>query len=90
MLKITRNETSEPGSTTLRIEGRLVADSVEALASECRRSFGGAARVRLDLSGVTLIDGRGVSLLKDLRDCCLEILNCPPFVEGLLAGPHDR
>ncbi len=90
MLRITRSETIERGATTHRVEGRLVAESVEALASECRRSLSTTPRVRLDLSGVTFIDGRDVSILKDLRDCCLEILNCPSFVEGLLAGPRDR
>ncbi|MEX2223990.1 MAG: STAS domain-containing protein [Candidatus Rokuibacteriota bacterium] len=90
MLRITRSETSELDATTLRVEGWLVADSLEALANECRGSLGRTSRVRLDLSGVTFIDGRGVSLLRDLRGSCLEILNCPPFVEGLLAGPPDR
>ncbi len=90
MLKITRSEASESGVSTLRVEGRLVADSVEVLENECRRSLRGAPRVRLDLSGVTFIDGRGVSLLGHLRGPCLEIVNCPSFVEGLLSGADDR
>lgn len=90
MLRVTRNAASESGVTTFKVEGRLVADSVEVLENECRRSLRGTPRVRLDLSGVTFIDGRGVGLLRDLRSSCLEILNCPSFVEGLLSGPDDR
>jgi anti-anti-sigma regulatory factor len=90
VLKITRNEAGEAGVSILKVEGRLVADSVGVLENECRRPLRGASRVRLDLSGVTFIDGRGVSLLGHLRGPCLEIVNCPSFVEGLLSGADNR
>jgi ABC-type transporter Mla MlaB component len=90
VLRITRDEAGESGVSTLRVAGRLVADSVEVLENECRRSLHGAPRVRLDLAGVTFIDGRGVSLLGHLRGPCLEIVNCPWFVEGLLSGADNR
>ena len=43
--------------------------------------------VRLDLSAVTFVDGRGVAALRHLGANDLEIVNCPEFIGELLRIP---
>jgi len=90
LLRITGIEDGQPGVTTLKVEGRLVADSVGVLEQECRGPRRDSPKIRLDFSRVTFIDGRGVDLLRRLRASGVEIANCPPFVECLLDATGDR
>lgn len=90
MLRITSTRDDESELITLKVEGRLVADAVGLLERECGRSLGEAPRIRLDFSGVTFIDGRGLSMLRRLRTPRLEIVNGSPFVEDLLRVGDDR
>lgn len=90
VLRIARIDDSGSGVITLKVEGRLVADSVGVVEQECRRTLQEASRVRLDFSEVTFIDGRGLGMLRRLRTPRLEIVNCSPFIEDLLSGAEDR
>ena len=71
------------------MEGRLVAEAVGVLERECRRSLEEAPKVRLDFSGVTFIDGRGVEMLRRIGARRLQVVNCSAFVEHLLYGAGD-
>lgn len=86
MLRISRAAES-PSLATLRVEGRVVADWVPVLERECRLALEENSRVRLDLSAVTFVDGRGVAALRQLGAKDLEIINCPEFIGELLRTP---
>lgn len=88
-LRITRAEDTDPGLITLRVEGRVVAEAVGVLERECWRSLGEVPKVRVDFSGVTFIDGRGVDMLKRINGQRLRVVNCSVFVEHLLYGAGD-
>jgi hypothetical protein len=88
-LRITRVEDAEAG-TTLCVEGRVVGDAVGLLERECRRALQEVPGVRLDVGGVTIIDGRGVMMLRCLRAAGARVLHCSPFVEHLLDGAVER
>ena len=73
--------------TTLRVEGRIVGEWVSVLERECWLALQQKPRVRLDLSGVTFIDDRGVTALRQFDSNDLEIINCAEFVRELLRTP---
>jgi anti-anti-sigma regulatory factor len=89
-LRITRIEDTGPDAITLRVEGRVVAEAVSVLERECWRSLEEAPKVRVDFSGVTFIDGRGVDMLKRISAERLRVVNCSVFVDHLLYGTGDR
>jgi len=79
---------ASPSLATLRVEGRVVAEWVPVLERECRLALQENGRVRLDLSAVTFVDGRGLAALRRLGAATtLEIINCPEFIEELLRTP---
>lgn len=86
MLRISR-VAGRSSRTTLRVEGRIVAEWVAVLERECRRALQGNRSVHLDLSGVTFIDGDGVATLRQLGANDIEIIDCPEFIEALLRTP---
>lgn len=86
MLRISRAAES-PSLATLRVEGRVVADWVPVLERECWLALEENLRVRVDLSAVTFVDGRGVAALRQLGAKDLEIINCPEFIGELLRTP---
>jgi ABC-type transporter Mla MlaB component len=73
--------------TTLRVEGRIVAEWVPILERECWLALQENGHVQLDLSAVTFVDGRGVMVLRHLRANALEIINCREFIRELLWTP---
>lgn len=87
MLRISRVAESPSLAATLRVEGRVVAEWVPVLERECWLALQENGRVRLDLSAVTFIDGRGVAALRRLGAHALEMINCPEFIEELLRTP---
>jgi anti-anti-sigma regulatory factor len=89
-LRVTRIEGTDAGLITLRVEGRVVAEAVGVLERECWRSLGEAPKVRMDFSGVTFIDGRGVAMLRRISAERLRVVNCSVFVEHLLYGAGER
>ena len=86
MLRISRASESPP-LATLRVEGRIVAEWVPVLERECWLALQKNGHVRLDLSAVTFVDGRGVAALRHLGANDLEIVNCPEFIGELLRIP---
>jgi len=87
VLRISRVAESPSLAATLRVEGRVVAEWVPVLERECWLALQENGRVRLDLSAVTFIDGRGVAALRRLGAHALEMINCPEFIEELLRTP---
>ena len=86
MLRISKAAAS-PSLATLRVEGRVVAEWVPVLERECRLALQENGHVRLDLSAVTFVDGRGVAALRRLGADAVEIINCPDFIGELLRTP---
>jgi ABC-type transporter Mla MlaB component len=83
MLRI-RTVAESTFQVTLRIEGRVVSEWVTLLERECGLAVQQNRRVRLDLSAVQFIDGRGVAALRRLGRKGVEIVNCQEFIEELL------
>jgi ABC-type transporter Mla MlaB component len=83
MLRI-RTVAESSSQVTLGIEGRVVSEWVALLERECRLVLQQNRRVRLDLSAVQFIDGRGVAALRRLGRKDVEIINCQEFIEELL------
>jgi ABC-type transporter Mla MlaB component len=86
VLRISKAAAS-PSLATLRVEGRVVAEWVPVLERECRLALQENGHVRLDLSAVTFVDGRGVAALRRLGADAVEIINCPDFIGELLRVP---
>ena len=86
MLRISRSAAS-PSLATLLVEGRVVAEWVPVLERACWLALQKNGHVRLDLSAVTFVDGRGVAALRRLGTKDLEIINCPEFIGELLRIP---
>ena len=86
MLRISRAAATSSVST-LRVEGRVVAEWVPVLERECWLALQENGHVQLDLSAVTFVDGRGVAALRQLGAKDVEIVNCPEFIEELLRIP---
>jgi len=86
VLRISR-AAATPSLTTLRVEGRVVAEWVPVLERECWLALQENGHVRLDLSAVTFVDGLGVAVLRRLGATALEIINCPEFIGALLRTP---
>jgi anti-anti-sigma regulatory factor len=84
MLRIT--EISEDDKTVkLRLDGRIVEAWVSDLEEICIHYRDEKRKtVVLDLSGVTFIDSRGVTMLEKMKDGRLKIVNCSLFIEALL------
>jgi anti-anti-sigma regulatory factor len=74
-------------ATTLRVEGRIVAEWVAVLERECWLAFEDKRPVRLDLSAVRFIDSSGVAALRHLGANGFEFFNCPEFVREFLRTP---
>ena len=86
MLRISR-AAEGPSLATLRVEGRVVAEWVPVLERECWLALQENGHVRVDLSAVTFVDGRGVAALRHLGANDVEIVNCPEFIGELLRTP---
>lgn len=84
MLRITRTALS-PSETAVKAEGQIIAEWVGLLETECRELLAANHRVVLDLGGVSNLDGRAVLVLRELSAANLELSNCSPLIEELLA-----
>ena len=67
MLRITTDE--NPQVITFRLEGRLDGPWVQVLAESWRGTMAGSAgrRLRVDLNGVTFVDGEGKAQLAEMH-----------------------
>lgn len=88
MLKITIT-TATDALIVLHLEGKVSGRWVECLENTCAAELKDAARAVIDLSGVSFLDRAGITLLKNLAECGVEIVNALPFITEQIrnAGP---
>ena len=82
MLRLTTIQNS--GDVTIRAEGELVAEWVEFLADTCDEVRENGTVLRLDLSGLTYVDGRGVKRLRALERAGISLVRTPPLIRTML------
>ncbi len=83
MLRLT--EVVRDGSgVTVKVEGEIVSEWSAVLEDECVRRAAASPHVILDFSGVTLIDGRAIDVLRRLRGLNITLNNCSRVIEELL------
>lgn len=85
MLKITTTVDS-PEARVLRLDGKLVEGWVSELLTACREPAS-AARVELDLAGLSFADSTGIETLRELANQGLRLTHCSPFMAELI-GNH--
>ncbi len=85
MLKITKID-DEPEQVMLKVEGQLVAEWAGEMEAECRRCMASGRKVLLDLADVTLLDDRGIRMLKRIILDGVGLVNCSALINGLLNG----
>lgn len=83
MLRMTTIQT-DPHTTTLFLEGRIVGSWVEELTRECEQKLSQAERIILDVSQVSFVDDNGVEVLKNLRQNRVHLTGCSLFLDELL------
>ncbi len=88
VLRITK-ESDSAELATLRVEGQIVSQWIAELEHEIMRSLGGERRVILDFSQVNFVSMDGVTMLKNLDDEKVAIINCSGMIKALL-GVDDR
>ena len=72
--------------STLRLEGKLLGPWVTELARSCNELACSPDCLRFDLSAVTLVDGPGLALLRDLLGRGATLAACSGLVAELLHG----
>jgi hypothetical protein len=84
MFKITAvHETTE--SLVLRLEGRLVSDSIGELLTACGNAVCPQGRcVELNVAGVSFADDVGIETLRRLASRGLKVTKASPFLAELL------
>ena len=87
MIRITVLSHTEK-EVVLKVEGRIVADSVDVLEQEGLHRLGESERLVLDLTGVKFIDDAGIELLKRWsgEQVMLVVRGVSPFLRELLAS----
>jgi anti-anti-sigma regulatory factor len=83
MLRITLIS-QDTTDVVLKVEGWIAGDDVDLLACEGNRCLEQSRRLVLALSGVRLIDGAGLALLKQWAGERLALRGAQPFVAALL------
>lgn len=84
MLRLTRPESIAP-RMALCVEGQITGEWAHLLERECRALLATDGSVRLDLGAVTYIDRTGVIVLGRLARDSVELVNCLPLIQELLA-----
>jgi hypothetical protein len=82
MLRITR--TADGDGEQLKLEGRLLGPWVEELGRACTGHGAGLGPLRLDLAGLTFVDGPGLRLLRELLGRGVVVAASSGFVAELL------
>ena len=83
MLKITKIQESR-SDVLLKLEGKITAQWVALLDSECRLLLRQDKTLYLDCSHVDFIDASGVKVLNDLPRTQVTLVNAPGYVTELL------
>ena len=79
MLRISRIEPA-PGEVILRLEGSLIGPWVNELRSCCAAVCNNGHQLSLDLTDVLFADGKGLALLRTLRESKVRFAGCSPFL----------
>lgn len=66
-----------------------MAGWVPLLREECLRLLKKRTTVRLDFSGVTFVDDRGVEMLKGIAGKGIKLVHCSPLIDTLLREGED-
>jgi hypothetical protein len=89
MLRISKRAPGD-GGETITLEGRLVGPWVDELLRVVEEEPGPRG-VTIDLRGLVFADGRGVNLLRVLRDTGVQLVGWSGFLEALIGtGQPDR
>lgn len=83
MLRLTRT-TPNDSEIVLKAEGKIVAEWVGLLETECRELLATDRQVVLDLADISYLDRGAVRVVRELTRDSLRLINCPPLVEELL------
>jgi hypothetical protein len=83
MLRITR--LADTPTPCLRVEGRLVGDSVQVLEGAVSSALE-LGSLGLDLLGVEFADARALRLLQQITKRGVALVACSPLLVGLLGG----
>ena len=85
MLRITR----QPGvaDETLLLEGKLLHGWLQELQHALEQAAARGVSIRLDLSGLSFIDGQGADFLRRCRKDGVSLAGASPFVSALLNPP---
>jgi anti-anti-sigma regulatory factor len=75
MLRITKAIDENSSEVTLTLEGRLAAEWVALLESECLQCFNEHSKVRLEFAEVTFVDDDGSRMLRRLAAMNVEIID---------------
>jgi RNA polymerase sigma-70 factor (ECF subfamily) len=84
MIKITPLTDEGDGVTRLRVDGRILSKTTDALERACRAGLGGRWPLLLDLSGVSFVDADGAVLLTTLVGRGAVVIGASPFVSEFL------
>jgi ABC-type transporter Mla MlaB component len=84
MLRITKSIDENSSEVTLTLEGRLAAEWVALLESECLLYLNEISNIRLDFGNVTFVDDKGLSMLQRLAAMNVEIIDhCGLIIDSL-------
>jgi anti-anti-sigma regulatory factor len=83
MLRITTIR-DDGSPVQLKLEGKITADWASLLEQECRTHIAQRRQVVLDMAGVTFLDGRGVTMLRNLPCRYVSLMNRSDFITELL------
>ena len=85
---------SRTGATTtairLKVEGRLLADSVPVLEDACAGHLSELRRVDVDFADVSFVDRDAVTAVRELIARGVTILHPTPLVRDLLGRPDEE
>jgi len=73
--------------TIIRLNGRLQAEHLEELRTQC---IGDQSRIALDLDAVTLVDVEVVRFLNVCEESGIELLHCWPYIREWMLREQDK
>lgn len=83
MLRISENNASLE-TVILRLEGQVTKDGVALTREACEQVLSKGEQLILDVAGVTFVDRTGVTLLHELQQRQVKLINCSPFLREQL------
>ena len=83
MLRISENNASLE-TVILLLEGQVTNHGVELTRYACEQVLSKGEQLILDVAGVTFVDRTGVTLLHELQQRQVKLINCSPFLREQL------